>query len=122
MKFSVCKKIFWSLVACALLVGVASAAVSDPDFIELCKEGSFQQMVYAIKGGANVNARNKSGLTPLMYAAGNNPDPEVLNILLGAGADPKAKDEYERMAIDYAKNNEKLVNTDAFWKLNDASY
>ena len=45
-----------------------------------------------IQDGANVNAKNDTGTTPLMIAAGNNPNPEVLKILLDADADLNAKD------------------------------
>ena len=42
--------------------------------------------------------------------------------LLNAGADAKAKDDKGKTAFDCAKNSEKLKNTDAYWKLNDALY
>ena len=45
-----------------------------------------------IQDGANVNAKNDTGTTPLMIAAGNNPNPEVLKGLIEAGADVNAKD------------------------------
>jgi hypothetical protein len=43
--------------------------------------------------------------------------------LLDAGADAKARDESGRTPFDYAREkNEKLKNTDAYWRLNDAQY
>ena len=57
-----------------------------------------------------------------MTAAAFNANPEVITALLKLGADPKAKDSSGKTALDYAKENEKLKNTDAFWKLNDASF
>ncbi len=44
-----------------------------------------------IDAGANVNAQIAGGLTPLMLAADG--DPEVLGILIDAGADPNATDD-----------------------------
>ena len=44
-----------------------------------------------IQDGANVNAKNDTGTTPLMIAAGNNPNPEVLKVLIEAGADVNAQ-------------------------------
>jgi ankyrin repeat protein len=49
-------------------------------------------------------------------------NPEVILTLLNAGANPKIKDHDGYLAIDYAKANPNLNNTDALWKLNDASY
>lgn len=57
-----------------------------------------------------------------MYAAEDNQNPDVITILLKAGADAKAKDKVGRTAFDYAKDNEKLKGADAYWKLNDAQY
>jgi ankyrin repeat protein len=165
-------------------------AMSDSDFIELCKGGSLRRINETIEAGANVNAVDENGMTPLMFAAGANSDPEVakalidagayvnasgigggtplmsaalinsnpevitilvnagadieakttdgetaliaaamkcqnpevITILLNLGADPNVKDNSGKKAIDYAKDNEKLKNTDAFWALNDASF
>ena len=54
-------------------------------------------------------------------AAQSNPDPEVIVVLLNLGADPKVKDNYGEMAIDYARRNEKLKNTEALRSLEEVS-
>jgi hypothetical protein len=54
-----------------------------------------------------------------MYAAGSDPNPEVIITLLRAGADGKAKDTVGKTAFDYAQDNEKLRGTDAYWKLKE---
>jgi ankyrin repeat protein len=65
----------------------------------------------------------RNGSTPkLMYAAGNNQNPEVITTLLKAGADGKAKSTDGKTAFDYAQANEKLKGTDAYWKLTEALY
>jgi len=45
-----------------------------------------------IKAGADVNARDETGKTPLHRAAQFNRSPAVLGVLLKAGADPRAID------------------------------
>jgi ankyrin repeat protein len=44
-----------------------------------------------IKAGADVNAKDKSGWTPLIFAARSNPNPEIITALITAGADVNAK-------------------------------
>ena len=59
------QKLFWALVVCALMAGPAPAAIgtmSDEDFLELCQDGSAQQVVDAINSGANMNARYEDGI------------------------------------------------------------
>lgn len=45
----------------------------------------------AIEAGADVNARDENGLSPFMWVAGGNQNPEVAAILLKAGADLNAR-------------------------------
>jgi hypothetical protein len=75
-----------------------------------------------LKAGAKANARDKDGRTPLHLAAQNNANPEMTELLLEAGADAKAKDASGMRPIDYAEKNPGLMNTEAYWTLNDASY
>jgi ankyrin repeat protein len=84
------------------------AAMSDYSFLELCKNGTLQRINNAIKNGANVNARNSTGETPLMLAAGNNSNPEVIAVLVNAGADVKKKNSQGSMVMDYLRRNERL--------------
>jgi len=131
---------------------------TDPriiDFLLFCQSGSLYQVTDAIKNGADVNT-SFEGVPSLMWAAGSNPDPEVIKALIKAGAyvnvrntgestplmfaamnpnanpdviiallelgaNPKAKDDSGRMAIDLARKNEKLKNTEALRRLEEAS-
>jgi len=75
-----------------------------------------------IKSGADVNARDSDyGMTALMWAAAENGNPDVITTLLENGADAKITDNEGKMAIDYARNNRRIVNTNAFRKLNELS-
>ena len=75
-----------------------------------------------LKAGADINAKGAAlGWTPLDFAAKGNQNPEVLLTLLKAGADAKAKDNLEQTALDYAKDNYALKDTDALKQLEEAS-
>jgi len=75
-----------------------------------------------VNAGAKIDDRDGLGWTPLMHAAAFNENPEVITTLLNAGADAKAKSLGGKTAFDYAKNNPKLVNTPAYWELNNARF
>ena len=104
------KKFFALLTLFALLslclTAEARAAMSDEDFVHLCERGSAQKIRAALKKGANPNAmaegtESASVGTALMWAACAN-TPEVVSILLKAGADFNAKDEDGRTALMWA--------------------
>ena len=71
---------------------ISTRYISDSDFMELCEKGSLQQINNAIRNGANVNATDQYGLTPLMRAAWDNTNPEIIKILLKNGANVNASD------------------------------
>ncbi len=56
-----------------------------------------------LEAGAAVNERQSGGFTPLMSAAQNG-DEAVVDLLLAAGADPKAKDDRGLTASEHATN------------------
>ncbi|GHV42882.1 hypothetical protein FACS1894187_25300 [Synergistales bacterium] len=90
------KKIILVVLSLAVLfvsVGIGNTAMDEMGFIELCKNGTPQQVEAAIKGGADVNARDDDSYTPLMYAV-DNPNPKVIALLLNAGADVNAEQEW----------------------------
>ena len=74
-----------------------------------------------VEAGANPNARDEYGITPLHWAAANR-TAEVVTALLEAGADPKARNSAGKLPFDWAETNEQLKGTDAYWKLNDARF
>ncbi|MGA2612258.1 MAG: caspase family protein [Spirochaetia bacterium] len=77
-----------------------------------------------LKAGADCNAQSqrRGRITPLMLAARYNPNPEVIVILLKAGANAKViSEDAHKTAFDYARNNIKLIGTDALKQLQEAS-
>lgn len=60
----------------------------DPDF---WKAATPERVRQAVRSGADVNARDKLGSTPLHEAAAGNGNPEVIRILVELGADVNAR-------------------------------
>lgn len=52
--------------------------------------------------GANVNTKNKFGVTPLMHAASQGGDSSIVRLLLERGADFHARDNQGKSALDFA--------------------
>ena len=67
-------------------------------------------------------ARGEDGMTPLHWAAAENSNPSVIKALIEGGADPSARDDAGFTPFDYAKDNDALKGTDAYWLLNEARF
>jgi ankyrin repeat protein/outer membrane biosynthesis protein TonB len=68
--------------------------------------GSFGDLVMVqtlISAGADVNAADKNGMTPLIWAARWG-DPQRVEALVNAGADVNARDNTGKTAMDYARS------------------
>ena len=92
------------------MMAAAWAVMSDEDFAKLCEKGTAKEIRAALKKGANPNAmaegtESAAVGTALMWAAAANENPEVISILLEAGADLNAKDEDGRTALMWAAEN-----------------
>ena len=74
-----------------------------------------------LKAGAKVNARDEHGWIPLHQAVlfGR---ADVVEALLAAGANAKAKLGDGKTPFDVAKDLGTLKGTDAYWLLNEAQY
>ena len=112
------------LLACPLSIALALPAwanMSDAEFLELCSTGSAPRLEIAIEEGANVEARDAQGMTPLMRVARDNFQPVVLHVLLNAGADTDARDAGGKRAVDYIRMNDRSRDVFARTRLEVAS-
>ena len=57
-----------------------------------------------------------------MLAAWDNDILEVINLLLDNDADGSLKGNGGKTVFDYAKENEKVNGTEAYWRLNDGQF
>ena len=81
---------------------------------EVVKTGDLAVLSVALGEGADVNARDEFGQTPLMYASGASGTPDLLNLLLKAGADLNAQTETGWTALMYAARDAKDLNVPLF--------
>src|SRR4029078_8374998 len=66
--------------------------------------GSTEMIRLFLDAHADVNVRDIAGMTPLMFAvASENQDPEVIKMLLAAGAGPKIQSKTGQTALDWAR-------------------
>ncbi|SHN65631.1 Ankyrin repeat-containing protein, partial [Desulfovibrio litoralis DSM 11393] len=94
-----------SVLLVSLLLSVSAFAMSDEDFIQLCKKGTLEEVKKAIANGANVNAKDIDDRTALMRAVYSNPSPDVIAELIKAGADVNAKDINDNTVLSHAVDN-----------------
>jgi ankyrin repeat protein len=84
-----------TFAACIVSVALAATVVASDGTTDLHRAISVNQspekIEALIKAGADVNAANRYGVTPLSLAAANGSD-RVISLLLNAGANPRAAD------------------------------
>jgi len=95
------------LAVLAVLLAASAYSQTTDELIKndykLVQNGTPQDVQAAISNGADIEARGNEGLTPLIWAAGSNKNPEVIATLLKAGADIEARDSYYgRTALMFA--------------------
>lgn len=96
-------KIILPILVLVFLAFIPLAVFADElNFLDLVKTGTPEQIKKIIASGADVNARDEDGGTPLMYAVVWNKNPEVIKVLIAPGADVKARDEDGWTPLMYA--------------------
>ena len=76
----------------------------DSPLIMAAYSGSKSIMKKVIKNGADINYQNAEGATALMKVS-NEGWTECAKLLVDAGADKNIKDNYDKKAVDYAKDS-----------------
>jgi len=101
-----------AIVAAVLVVGCGESQQSSPpkpptatapdiSILKAAQDGNIEAVKQAIADGADVNAKNTSGMTPLHRAGwyGHN---EIVELLIAKGADVNAKAENGDTPLDHA--------------------
>ena len=91
-----------AVAAAFAVLSVASAYDRSRIFLPWCKLERHSKYKRRLTKGANAKAQDSQGRTPLMVAAQNNQDPEVITTLLKAGSDINARDVNGYTALTYA--------------------
>ena len=89
-------------MACIVLLFVGLGAGAQSSFYDLVATGTPEQVLAAIKEGADAGRGDRLGVTPLMAAAEKNSDPAVLLMLLAAGARITDRDSLGDTPLMYA--------------------
>jgi hypothetical protein len=74
----------------------------DEELLDAAREGDAARVKELLRKGANANARDKSGWTPLHWAASYG-RVDVARLLLEHGADPGIRDKDGRTPLDIAR-------------------
>lgn len=93
-------------------------------FTYICGVGEYNDNISLLLDmGFDINEQSSTGITPLMYACNTfMPEPGRIRFLLENGADPTLHDIKFKTALDYARANSQIYNTDEYWLLNDVYY
>jgi murein DD-endopeptidase MepM/ murein hydrolase activator NlpD len=91
--------------------GTPQITRQDTNLFNLVKTDDLASVQAAIEAGANVNAQDEYGQTPLMYAASSSTNPDILAALLKAGATINAQTSAGWTALMYAARDTKNLET-----------
>jgi uncharacterized protein len=95
----------YGLPACRWLVALTAltltAGLNETRLEQALKAGDKEAVKFLLKQGADVNAADPDGTTPLHWAA-NTGDTETVQLLLRAGANPKARNRYGATPLSLA--------------------
>jgi ankyrin repeat protein len=76
----------------------------DDELLEAAKNGNLIKVQKALEKGANPNAKDKHGWTPL-HSVALMGRVDVVKIMLEHGADPRIADNEGHIPLDYAKDS-----------------
>ena len=78
---------------------------------------TFANVSLLLNAGADPNARDANGQTPLHASAQEGDYPRIIELLLEAGAEPQLADNAGRRPMDYARAREELRDSDVYRRL-----
>ena len=93
---------------------LATTAFADP-IHDAAKTGDLAGVQAELDKGADVNAKNESGVTPLLWAAWKG-HKEVAELLIANGADVNAKNEDGETPLDFTKQTKQKAIADLLRK------
>ena len=82
------------LIAIVAVVLVVGCGLSERALFDAAKVGNIEAVKRQLAAGANVNAPNTDGVTPLVFAADEG-HKEIVEILIANGADVNTRDKYK---------------------------
>ena len=94
------KQLLLTTIAAVLVVGCGNPE-ADRALLEAAKDGNIKAVKQHLAAGADVNAKNSVGFTPLHYAA-HGGQKEIAELLIAAEADVNAKDDDGTTPLDWA--------------------
>ena len=80
------------LVVSSALVGAGQDSATDAAWRKAAQDGDLPAVKDLLSKGANVNGRDETGKTALLWVAPARDNPEMVKVLLAKGADVNAKD------------------------------
>jgi hypothetical protein len=92
-----------------------------PVAVQFWEAATAETVSDCLNAGADANAGNESGDTPLLLAAAYNSDPDVLTVLLDAGADATAVDAGGQTPFEIVMRAGDQMGSEIFWRLFNAS-
>jgi len=101
-------KKFFSVAACFYLFAglmTYSSAFGEVEFFEIAGSMGVSEVRAVLGSVSDINAKDGSGMTALMWAALKNPNLEVIKIIIDAGADVSITDSEGNTALDHAKKD-----------------
>ena len=96
------KHILITTIAAVLVVGCGGPSASERALLEAARKGNIEAVKQHLAAGTDVNAKVKSGSTPLHFAALNGRK-VIVELLIAKGADVNAKDEDGETPLDQAQ-------------------
>ena len=120
---SLLKKATAAGLACMLLVSgmpllaAAQESCKDWNTAKFFKSATVDEVRACLSAGRDPNEVDRKGLTALHRAARDTSDPAVIEVLLEAGASPRASSRAGRTPRYYARKNKKIKGSDAWQRL-----